>query len=164
MSIKSIKSFFNYLWYVLKHKYYVFIECCKLGIPLRGILHDMSKFRPSEWIPYQKYFYGGKKHIDSSKHTKPATSGDLKFDLSWLSHIHKNKHHHQYWVLTETYGSIKVFEMPMKYRKEMLADWKGAGKAQGKGNNTQEWYLNNRDRMVLGKETRAWIEKQLNII
>lgn len=49
----------------------------------------------------------------------------------------------------------------MVYAKEMLADWQGAGRAQGHGDNTLGWYAKNRDKMLLHPETRAWIEQQI---
>ena len=53
--------------------------------------------------------------------------------------------------------------MSMRYRKEMLADWKGAGKAQGftGPNECLKWYAKNKDKMQLGPQTRVWIETQL---
>ena len=50
--------------------------------------------------------------------------------------------------------------MPDKYRKEMLADWKGAGKAQGTPN-CKKWYLINKNKMRLHPETRRWIEENI---
>ena len=34
--------FKGHLFTVLKHKRLVFIHCAKIGMPIRGILHDMS--------------------------------------------------------------------------------------------------------------------------
>jgi hypothetical protein len=48
----------KYLWSMMRHKWFVFIEACKLGIPWLGLIHDLSKFAPSEFIPYARYFYG----------------------------------------------------------------------------------------------------------
>jgi hypothetical protein len=48
----------RYLKSQLRHKWFVFVECCKLGIPHLGIIHDLSKFLPSEWRGYACYFYG----------------------------------------------------------------------------------------------------------
>lgn len=31
-----MKPHLQYLWYVLRHKWFVFVECCSLGIPLQG--------------------------------------------------------------------------------------------------------------------------------
>jgi hypothetical protein len=140
----------RYAWYVARHKWFVLTECYKLGIPLQGALHDLSKLLPDEFIPYMEFFYGGGKNKDA-------------FDLAWNHHQKRNKHHHQYWVLREDSSKVKVLEMPMHYRKEMLADWRGAGKAQGKPN-TKEWYVANRDKMVLGPETRSWVEEQLGYV
>lgn len=46
------------------------------------------------------------------------------------------------------------------YRREMLADWIGAGKALGKPN-TWEWYAANKDKMQLHPDTREWVEGQM---
>ena len=53
-----MKKFFKYLKYVIRHKYFVFLESCKLGIPIRGFVHDTSKFFPDEFFPYMNHFYG----------------------------------------------------------------------------------------------------------
>jgi len=130
----------------LRHKWFVFLECCKLGIPWRGIVHDLSKFRPSEWVPYCGFFYGGGPEVWAEG-----------FDSAWLAHQNRNPHHWQWWVLQEDDGGEKVLDMPMQYRKEMLADWVGAGKAiWGKNSNTKEWYLRNRDVMKLSEAIRRY--------
>jgi hypothetical protein len=151
---------FKYASYLFRHKWYVFIECCKAGIPWRGLVHDLSKFLPSEWIPYANYFYKPKQR-DKTGYCKPYDTGDKAFDYAWLLHQKRNKHHWQWWVLPKGGGGVEILPMPDKYRKEMLADWRGAGRAQGYGDNTNEWYKANRNKMQLHPETRAWIEHQL---
>jgi len=146
----------EYLKYVLKHKWYVFQECCKLGIPWRGFLHDMSKFRPSEWKPYAEYFYG-RYPMDE----KPPSESKA-FDIAWLHHQKRNPHHWQYWILKEDSGSTHNIEMPIVYRKEMYADWVGAGKAITGKDNIIPWYNKNKDNIKLGWETRRWIERLIN--
>jgi len=147
----------RYASYVLRHKWYVFIEACRLGIPWLGIIHDWSKLRPSEWIPYANFFYGYNPR-DETGYYKPTDTGNAAFDFAWLLHQKRNKHHWQWWVLPEDEGGIKVLEMPLKYRKEMLADWRGAGRAQGTPD-TSKWYATNHHKMRLAPETRAWIEE-----
>ena len=46
---------------------------------------------------------------------------------------------------------------------EMLCDWRGAGKAQGYGDNTDKWYQANKGKMQLHPETRGWVEQQLGV-
>ncbi len=75
----------KYLWYVIRHKWFTFVECYKLGISWRGLVHDLSKFRPSEWGPYVESFYGGWGK-DRPQWVKDA------FNVAWLAHIHKNPH------------------------------------------------------------------------
>jgi len=53
-----MSKYILYLKYIIRHKWYVGIECFKMGVYWRGITHDLSKFLPSEFIPYAKYFYG----------------------------------------------------------------------------------------------------------
>lgn len=150
--------------YLLRHKWYVFKAGCRLGIPFLAALHDNSKFRPDEWGPYATYFYesDGTKRTrrDSTGYYKPTDTGDAAFDFAWLLHQKRNKHHWQWWTLPEDEGGIKVLPMPDRYRREMLADWIGAGKAQGTPD-TLGWYTANRHKMTLHPETRAWIEAQL---
>jgi hypothetical protein len=204
----------------------VFVECCRLGIPWQGIIHDWSKFLPSEWFPYVAYFYGesAKSYADYMAAVPTQDEVDAAFDWAWLLHQKRNPHHWQWWVLQEDaaknryavqahqpefgpyflwddshqkhvamfgfgYGcenppmdtpeysdlyrisedikdtlnrAPKALPMPDRYRREMLADWKGAGLAMGKPN-TREWYLANRQKMILHPDTRAWVEKQLGV-
>ena len=98
--------YLRYLIYVLKHKWHVFKICCMKGMFIHAFTHDLSKFLPSEFIPYAKYFYGGKKN-------------ETEFRLAVLEHYHRNKHHTAHWVGSDG----KVFDMPEKYVKQLIADW-----------------------------------------
>jgi len=167
-----MNKYIKYIKYVLRHKWYVFIECCKKGIYWRGIMHDMSKFRLDEFIPYARFFYG--KYVSyedmpkflSMDYSKILTKEKIEddFDIAWLKHIHRNKHHWQYWLLQEDDGNLKKLRMEGKYVDEMIADWNGAGMAINGKNNTREWYLKNRDNINLNGRTRHIVETCLNIV
>jgi hypothetical protein len=211
--------YLKYLKTLLRHKWFVFVEACKLGIPLLGVLHDLSKFLPDEFIPYARYFNG--EYPDQEKAdliwrhryvritlTKEKVERD--FNLAWLKHQRRNKHHWQWWYLMndepggrwtwnthyghETHDLLdyiaideeeilwaitneddiphfrakiaalmnnEALPMPDRYRREMLADWRGAGKAYG-NENTLEWYYDTCLGRVLHPDTQAWVEEQLN--
>ena len=163
-----MRIYFKYLWYILRHKWFVFLECKKLGFPALGIIHDWSKFRPSEFFPYARYFfrdnseeglvaigiYGLAELAPFGFYTKDH------FDIAWFLHQKRNKHHWQWWLLPKDDNRTAIFEIPLKYRKEMLADWRGASRAQGTPD-TKKWYLRHKHKMLLGPETRKWIEKNL---
>lgn len=137
------------------------LECFKQGLIWRGLVHDMSKFRPDEFKPYAKYFYGeyGIK-FNGGFLWEHRRNYEVKkqFDYSWLLHQKRNKHHWQWWLLPEDDGGVKVIEMSKEYKVEMLCDWRGAGMAIVGEDNTREWYEKNRGNMNLNKWTRNWIE------
>jgi len=111
---------FKYLSYIIRHKWFVLLAGIKVRASLWLLLiHDLSKFRPSEWLPYAEFFYArSKKKISISSGNglkkKPIPKDDhlgqesswkdgqkLRFDIAWNHHQKRNKHHWQYWLLTE---------------------------------------------------------------
>lgn len=150
--------YLKYLWYVLRHKWFVLVECFEKSLYWQGLVHDLSKFRLSEFVPYARHFYGDiKRGRDETGYYKAGDTGDIAFDRAWLYHQHRNPHHWQYWVLTQDEDKDKVLEMPYKYVVEMFCDWKGAGRAQGTPN-TYKWYKKHKDKMLLHKDTQKAIE------
>lgn len=155
--------YFKYLWYVLKHKWFVFLEMCKYGMIIRGLLHDISKFLPSEFLPYAKYFNGQiKKGRDKTGYYKPTDTGDPKFEYAFFLHIKRNKHHWQWYIQPLDNGGIKALDMPISIIKEMVCDWRGAGRAQGTPD-VVAWYLKNGEKLVLSSKTRSLVEIELGI-
>ena len=141
------------LRYLLRHKWYVFIECRKLGVPLWiAILHDWDKLLPGVWFPYARSFF--------------APNGTFRVDISpaytqaKMRHNRRNKHHWQFWIYIDDCGEIECFPIPDVYRREMLADWRGAAISAGKPD-LLRWYTSCRDTMHFHPETRDWLEQQL---
>jgi hypothetical protein len=138
---------FKYLKYLLKHKWYVSIASIKIKSSIwRALVHDLSKFRISEWIHYANYFYS-----DGSL---------IEFNYAWNAHQKCNKHHWQYWLLIHDNEKEKFqcLEMPLKYTKEMVADWAGAGKAITGKWEVKEWYAKNKDNILIHQKTRIYVE------
>ena len=157
-------SHLKYLRYVIVHKWWVMVECFRHGLYWRGLMHDLSKLLPSEYLPYAAFFYGreqcGQQSRDETGYYKPTDTGDVAFDFAWLLHQKRNDHHWQWWILPEDEGGVKVLPMSRAARLEMLCDWHGAGRAQGKPD-TAAWYRKNGHKMQLHPETRAWVEARL---
>jgi hypothetical protein len=66
----------------------------------------------------------------------------------------------------QIYTAVKFVpdRMPDSARREMLADWFGAGRAYNKDWTPLEprkWYEENKNKMKLHDETRSWIENEL---
>ena len=53
-------KFVGHLTTVLRHRHMVMRHCLKAGLIRRGLLHDLSKFSPTEFIPGVIYFQGNR--------------------------------------------------------------------------------------------------------
>ena len=53
---------------------------------------------------------------------------------------------------------LRALAIPPRYAREMVADWIGAGLAQGKPD-VAAWYAANAAKMVLHDDTRALVER-----
>lgn len=113
---------FKHLGVVLHHKWWVLKLCTKVGLVKQGILHDLSKFSPTEFIPSAKYYNEGKESpITKEKKAKV-------YSKAWLHHKGRNKHHPEYWY--DLYGEEKKYTtpiIPFKYVCEMICDQISAG-------------------------------------
>lgn len=146
----------RYRAYVERHRRFVLEEATKLDIVQRGLQHDLSKYEPDEFDAYAAYFYGG-----YEKGQAPPMVQDA-FDKVWLLHQKRNDHHWQWWVLREDSGATKVLQMSDDAQREMLADWRGAGRAiLGESSDTKAWYEKNGEKILLHPRTRRWIEEHL---
>lgn len=153
----------RYFWYVVRHRWFVLLECWKWGLLWRGIMHDLSKFRPSEFLPYAAHFYGprARQRRDSTGYYKPEDTGDAAFDLAWFFHQRRNDHHWQWWILPTSAGGLAPRRMPWKAALEMVCDWRGAARAQGTAS-VQQWYDAHKDEMTLDPGTRGLVEAELS--
>lgn len=114
------KNIFKHLHLVSKHKWNVFKLCCRAGIPLQGILHDLSKFSPAEFWESVKYYNGRRSPL--------AVSREINgYSKAWLHHKGRNKHHWEYWIDGYHKGGYGCL-MPYKYACEMICDMIAASK------------------------------------
>ena len=44
-----LKNIIGHFMVVTKHRWVVFKLCCKVGQPWRGLVHDLSKYSPTEF-------------------------------------------------------------------------------------------------------------------
>lgn len=65
-----MNKYISHLKTISKHKYYVMKFCFKCGIYRRGIMHDLSKFGPTEFLSSAKYYQGDSSPIDAEKREK----------------------------------------------------------------------------------------------
>lgn len=141
----------QYLSYVLRHKWHVFVAGRALGLPLWQLLvHDLSKFGAAEWGPYVAHFYSG----------RPKAEMQAAFDRAWAHHWRHNSHHPELWAGGPGGDPYKRVPMPAGYLAEMVADWYGAAMAQGK-EDCWQWYRKNHDRYPITLDAHEYVEGRL---
>ncbi|MBQ4531378.1 MAG: catalase [Lachnospiraceae bacterium] len=154
---------FGHFKTITKHKILVMKYCFRLGLYKQGLLHDMSKYSPTEFIPGCKYYQG----IQSPNNAEREANG---VSLAWLHHKGRNKHHYEYWI---DYGTGENKEMqgmkiPNKYMIEMFCDRLAASKNYNGKNYTQadswEYYEKGKQYAILHPESRALLEKLLYML
>lgn len=162
-------QYWEHLKNVLEHKRLVFLECRRLGLPLcLAIIHDWSKLRPSEFVPYADYFFGMEKFpktVDvplgalAGVGIFPKTKESVKeaFFHACELHYERNKHHWNHWVVDGV-----ASPMPELYRLEMLADWWAVARALG-NESPLAWYtmMKEQGRIVLHPDTEVRVESEL---
>lgn len=142
--------FLKYLWYVIRHKWYVFEAGRRMAPPCgfwQLFVHDWQKFSPAEFPPYAKHFYGRTPHTDRRE--------DPAFERAFLHHLHFGPHHWEHWCVPNR----KPLRVPDKYLREMAADW--LAMACMFNNPQTKWYGEHRAKIVMHPESRAAIERLL---
>lgn len=116
--MKALKHFIT----ITKHKILVMKGCFRLGLYKQGLLHDMSKYLPTEFLVGCKYFQG----VRSPNNAEREVKG---YSEAWLHHKGRNKHHFEFWVdySLDGRGMVPV-EMPVRYVAEMFVDRVSASK------------------------------------
>lgn len=161
-----IKKIFQHFKTITKHKYYVMIFMFKCGYYKRGILHDLSKYSLTEFIPSVKYFQGNSSPIDAEKQANG-------YSLAWLHHRGHNPHHWEYWIDNFSDYLNTPCKIPKEYVIEMICDWLSAGIVYSNNkpdynkpySEPLDFYLKNKkDKIILHPETREIIEYYLSII
>jgi hypothetical protein len=133
---------------VLIHKWYVFRAGIWCGVPMwRLIIHDWSKFTPTEIKGYAFKFFGGK-------------GDDATWKRAWEHHYLWNDHHPEYWQHDEQGRPLPAPRiMTPAAVAEMVADWLGASRAyNGKwptNFDTWEWWNNSGKDLNIHPTSRA---------
>ena len=148
---------------ITTHKLVVMKECFKIGLYKQGLLHDMSKYGPVEFIQGCKNYQG-----TASPHLKEREKKG--YSSAWLHHKGRNKHHFEYWIdysPNNKEGMIGC-KMPPKYVAEMMMDRIAASKVFNKGHYNHhmplEYYEHGKHAYMIHPETRALLEYLLHML
>lgn len=148
---------------ITKHKMIVMRYCFQVGLYKQGLLHDLSKYSPTEFLVGVKYYLGTESPNNAERMEKGYSS-------AWLHHKGRNKHHYEYWIDYSFQPGEKLegMKMPLCYVVEMFIDRLAASKVYyGKKFNTKipwEYYEHSRSRMIIHPETKKMLEKLLKML
>ena len=129
----TLKKIFRHLGVVNRHRFKVFYLCCKVGIPIQGLMHDLTKYEPVEFFESARYFEDGK--FSPIKTCKKENG----YSLAWIHHKNHNKHHYEYWYDYNAPTESPI--IPFKYFLEMICDSMAAGITYQGKNWTKEYQL-----------------------
>ena len=157
-----MNRFLGHLRTITKHRHLVMRHCFKAGIPWRGLLHDLSKYSPTEFIPGVRFYTGD----------RSPTAGERKhngFSKAWMHHKGRNKHHYEYWndFSLETHRNEPV-KMPLVFVIEMFCDRIAACKVYQKEKYTDssalEYYRRRLGEEDMHPETSALLGKLVTML
>lgn len=159
MDVRNIGRHFHT---ITQHKLLVMRECFKVGLYRQGLLHDLSKYSPSE-------FWTGVKYYQGNRSPNAAEREEIGFSVAWLHHKGRNKHHFEYWIdfSNDRSKGLVGNKMPLRYVVEMVCDRIAACKVYRGANYTSsaawEYYAFTKPYItpVLHPETQELLEKLL---
>lgn len=145
--------------------------CFQVGLYRQGILHDLSKYSPTEFLVGCRYYQG-------TMSPNNAERADKGYSAAWLHHKGRNKHHLEYWIdygIPDKEGPHKGekkglcgMKMPLHYAVEMYVDRVSASKnyqrEKYQDDSALKYYLNGKEYHMLHEDTRALLELLLEML
>ena len=150
---------------ITHHKNMVRAGCFKVGLYRQGIMHDWSKYTPTEFLVGCKYYQG-------NMSPNNAERADKGYSTAWLHHKGRNKHHLEYWIdysaSDKGHGGMTGMKMPLKYVVEMFIDRISASKNYQKENYTDRsaltYYEKGKGHYMMHKDTEAMLVDLLTML
>ena len=153
----------SHLKTITHHKWLVMTHCFRLGMYRQGLLHDLSKYSPAEFIAGCIYFAPG-----ISPHN--IARQKVGYSAAWLHHKGRNKHHFEYWLDYDPKSGMPLsgMKMPMKYVVEMFVDRVCACKNYA-GNDYNDssalnYYNRGKDHYIIHPDAQSLLEALLQML
>lgn len=166
MTLKKLLHNFNgHLHTVNSNRRLVRKYCFKLGLYRQGMMHDLSKYSPSEFIPGVKYYQDGHRSPNNAQREDEGVS------KAWLHHKGRNKHHFEYWIDYDVDGNSTILagmKMPVKYVAEMFCDRVAASriynKDKYKDSDPLDYYIKGLGHYIMHPETDELLHNLLKML
>ena len=161
-----MNKFWGHLCTITRHRHEVIKNCFRAGIPWRGLMHDLSKYSPSEFWVGAKYYQGNRSPNEGERDA-------YGYSLAWMHHKGRNRHHFEYWLdyplhLEKEQFPLQPVQMPRRYVAEMLMDRICASKNYNKESYTQhdplQYFEHGRGTSMLHPQTAKELHGMLRIL
>ena len=148
------------------HKYLVMKGFFAVGLYRQGILHDMSKYSPTEFMVGARFYQGDRSPNNAEREL-------YGYSKAWLHHKGRNRHHYEYWIDYSSRGShtgLLPAPMPVRYVVEMFMDRIAASKVYNKKSYSDSdslfYYKNGVESIpnLIHEETKQLLEELLNLL
>ena len=157
-TVKAWKHFVT----ITKHRMIVCGGCFRVGLYWRGLVHDLSKYSPTEFLSGIKYYQG-------TRSPNAAEREEKGYSEAWMHHKGRNRHHYEYWtdlcLETKQYESLP---MPRKYLVEMVMDRRAACMTyQGKDYTCASpliYLQSSKERLLMNEQTQRELEYILTML
>ncbi len=144
------------------HKYLVMKGCFQIGLYRQGLLHDLSKYTPTEFRVGMQYYQGTRSPNNAEREEKG-------YSAAWMHHKGRNRHHYEYWSdysIVEQ-GMVPV-PMPTVYVLEMFMDRIAASKVYRKelytNRDSLDYFLSSKDLKLMHEKTKKQLEFLLRML
>ena len=156
----SLKGAIGHFKTITSHRHMVIRHAFKAGIPVRGLLHDLSKYSITEFKAGAKYYANGKYSANENERK------DIGYSTAWLHHKGRNRHHFEFWTDYNPHSKVMTpIKMPKKFVLEMFCDRVAASKIyQGKNYSEEhplEYFMKSKGVRFIHPETSDYLEMLL---
>ena len=151
---------------ITHHRHLVMQGCFRVGLYRQGLLHDLTKYTPTEFIPGARYYQGDRSPNNAQREEEGVST-------AWLHHKGVNHHHLEYWIdynlnKEDREHPLAGGRMPLRYVVEMFMDRVAACKNyQGDAytdKSPYEYYSKGRDHYLIHPKSRKQLEFMLKML
>ncbi len=147
---------------ITKHRWLVRSGCFQVGLYWQGLVHDLSKYAPTEFCTGAAYYQGNRSPNAAEREAKG-------YSEAWMHHKGRNRHHYEYWTdMNRQTGRYEAVPMPRKYLVEMVMDRRAAcivyqGRDYTDGS-ALAYFLKSRERELMHPRTQRELELILTML
>lgn len=147
---------------ITKHRWLVCCGCFRVGLYWQGLVHDLSKYSPTEFLSGVRYYQG-------NRSPNAAEREDKGYSEAWIHHKGRNRHHYEYWTdMADGSPTYVPIPMPRKYLVEMVMDRRAACMTyQGKDYRDDSaliYFEKSREKTLMHPETRRQLGHILTML